>query len=173
MIEKYKHLERKEVFKNDHITVYSEKLQLPNEKIVDWTFTGKREAVGIIASFDDNTILMVKQYRPALKKVTMEIPAGLVEEGEDPQNAALRELEEETGYKASKIKKICEFYNSPGMTDGKFYIYYAEELKKTHQHLDEDEFLEVEKVSLKDINTADLSDAKTMLAVSFVSNKKL
>ena len=173
MVEKYKHLERKEVFKNNHITVYSEKLQLPNEKVVDWTFTGKREAVGIVASFDDNTILMVKQYRPAVKKVAMEIPAGLVEEGEDPQEAALRELEEETGYKAGKIEKVCEFYNSPGVTDGKFYIYYAEELKKTHQHLDEDEFLEVERISLKDINITKLSDAKTMLAVSFISNRKL
>ena len=173
MVEKYKNLERKEVFKNNHITVYSEKLQLPNEKVVDWTFTGKREAVGIVASFDDNTVLMVKQYRTAVKKVTLEIPAGLVEEGEEPQAAALRELEEETGYKAGKIEKICEFYNSPGVTDGKFYIYYAEELKKTHQHLDEDEFLEVERIPLKDINITKLSDAKTMLAVSFVKNRKI
>ena len=54
----------------------------------------------------------------------------------------------------------------------KFYIYYAEELKKTHQHLDDDEFLEVERISLKDINITNLSDAKTMLAVSFMSHKR-
>ena len=171
-MEKYKHLVRKEIFKNSHITVYSEKLQLPNEKIVDWTFTGKREAVGIVASFDDDTVLMVKQYRPAVKKVTLEIPAGLIEDGEDPQEAALRELEEETGYKADKIEKICEFYNSPGITDGKFYIYYAKELKKTHQHLDEDEFLEVERISLKDMDIENFSDAKTMLAISLIRHKK-
>ena len=52
-------------------------------------------------------------------------------------------------------------------------IYYAEELKKTHQHLDEDEFLEVERIPLKDINITKLSDAKTMLAVSFVKNRKI
>ncbi|WP_293961411.1 NUDIX hydrolase [uncultured Fusobacterium sp.] len=171
-MEKYKHLEKKEVFKNNHIAVYSEKLQLPNNKVVEWTFTSKREAVGVIAVFDDDTTLLVKQYRPAVQLVTTEIPAGILEKGEDPKDAALRELEEETGYRAEKIEKICEFYSSPGITAGKFYLFYAENLKKTHQHLDEDEFLEVERVPLKDINITSLFDAKSMLAVDYAKKKR-
>lgn len=171
-MKKYKHLEKKEVFRNNHIAIFSEKLQLPNGKIVDWTFTEKREAVGIVAVFEDDTVLMVNQYRPAVEMVTTEIPAGLVEEGEDPQIAALRELEEETGYRAEKIEKLCEFYNSPGISAGKFYIFYAENLKKTHQHLDEDEFLEVERVSLKDLDALSLCDAKSMLAITLVKQRK-
>ena len=115
---------------------------------------------------------MVKQYRPAVQLVTTEIPAGILEKGEDPKDAALRELEEETGYRAEKIEKICEFYSSPGITAGKFYLFYAENLKKTHQHLDEDEFLEVERVPLKDINITSLFDAKSMLAVDYAKKKK-
>ena len=171
-MEQYKHLEKKEVFRNNHIAVYSEKLQLPNKKVVDWTFTEKREAVGIVAAFEDNSVLMVKQYRPAIQMVTTEIPAGLVEFGEDPKTAALRELEEETGYRAEKIEKICEFYSSPGISAGKFYIYYAENLAKTQQKLDEDEFLEVERMPLKDIELTSLFDAKSMLAVNLAKQRK-
>ena len=171
-MDKFKHLEKKEVFKNNHITVFSEKLQLPNEKVVEWTFTDKKEAVGIVAAFEDNSVLMVKQYRPAVKMVTMEIPAGLVEPGEAPEKAALRELEEETGYRAEKIEKMCEFYSSPGVSAGKFYIYYAENLVKTQQNLDEDEFLEVERIPLEKIETTSLFDAKSMLAIDFAKQRK-
>ncbi|MDO4589528.1 MAG: NUDIX hydrolase [Fusobacterium sp.] len=171
-MDKFEHLEKKEVFKNNHITVFSEKLKLPNEKVVEWTFTSKREAVGVVAVFEDDTVLLVKQYRPAVKLVTTEIPAGILEKGEEPQEAALRELEEETGYKAEKIEKICEFFSSPGITAGKFYLFYAENLKKTHQHLDEDEFVEVERVALKDINITTLFDAKSMLGIDYAKKKR-
>ena len=75
---KFTHISKKEVFKNDVITVYEEKLALPNNNIVTWTFTGKKEAVAVVAE-KDNKVIFVKQYRPAIKKELLEIPAGLVE----------------------------------------------------------------------------------------------
>lgn len=171
-MEKFKELEKKEIFKNEHIQVFSKKLKLPNNRIVNWTFTGKRDAVGVIAVFEDNSILLVKQYRPAVRKETLEIPAGLLEKDEDPMEAALRELEEETGYKAKKIEKIYEYYSSPGISEGKFYLFYAEDLIKTYQHLDEDEFVEVERVNLSDVSVTMLSDGKSIMAVEYAKKRK-
>ena len=168
---KYKELERKELFKNSHIKVFSKKLELPNRKVVDWTFTGNRDAVGIVALLG-NEILLVKQYRPAVEKETLEIPAGLVEKGEDPEMAAFRELEEETGYRAKKLEKIYDFYMSPGINGGKFYLYYSEDCEKGKQHLDEDEFLEVIKLKLDSLDLKSLSDAKSLLGVSYAKARK-
>lgn len=171
-MDKYEELEKKEIFKNEHIQVYSKKLKLPNEKIVNWTFTGKKDAVGIVAVFEDNSILLVKQYRPAVKMTTLEIPAGLLEEGEAPIEAALRELEEETGYKAQKIEKICEYYMSPAISEGKFFLFYAEELIKTAQHLDEEEFIDIVKLNLEDLDINSLSDGKSIIAVEYAKKKR-
>ena len=171
-MDKFEELEKKEIFKNEHIKVFSRKWKFPNNKIADWTFTGKRDAVGVAAVFEDDTILLVKQYRPAVNMVTLEIPAGLLEKDECPMNAALRELEEETGYRANKIEKICEYFMSPGMSAGKFYLYYAEDLVKTQQNLDEDEFVVVEKESLKTISIDSLSDGKSIIAVEYAKKKR-
>jgi len=171
-MDKFEELEKKEIFKNEHIKVFSRKLKLPNNRVVDWTFTGRKDAVGVVAVFEDNTTLLVRQYRPAVKIETLEIPAGLLERDESPVEAALRELEEETGYRAEKIEKICEYFMSPGVSAGKFYLYYAENLIKTEQHLDEDEFVEVDRVSLGDIAMSDLSDGKSIIAVEYAKKKR-
>lgn len=169
---KFKELEKKELFKNSHITVYSKKLQLPNEKIVDWTFTSKKDAVGVVAVLENDNILLVKQYRPAIEKDILEIPAGLLEENESPMEAARRELEEETGYQAVKLEKICEYYSSPGVSESKFYLYYTEEVIRGAQNLDEDEFLEIEEIPLKSINISTLLDAKSILAIEYAKKKR-
>ena len=171
-MEKFEELENKEVFKNEHMQVFSRKLKLPNNRIVNWTFTGKRDAVGVVAVFDDDTMLLVRQYRPAVNMETLEIPAGLLEENEIPIAAALRELEEETGYRAGKIEKICEYFTSPGISDGKFYLYYAENLVKTEQHLDQDEFVEVERRKLSDLTMSDVSDGKSIVGIEFAKKKR-
>lgn len=171
-MDKFEELEKKEIFRNKHIKVFTKKLKLPNNKIVDWTFTGRRDAVGVIAVFEDDTALLVKQYRPAVNMVTLEIPAGLLEKDECPINAALRELEEETGFRANKIEKIYEYFISPGVSAGKFYLYYAEDLIQTQQNLDEDEFVTVERLNLKDISIDSLSDGKSILAVEYAKKKR-
>lgn len=168
---KYIELERKELFKNDHIKVFSKKLKLPNEEMVNWTFTGKKDAVGVVAILDDK-ILLVKQYRPAIEKEILEIPAGLIEKDEDPEVAAIRELEEETGYKAKNLEKLYEFYTSPGISAGKFYMYFTKDLEIGKQHLDPDEFLEVEKIPLKELDISMVDDVKSVLGVEYALSNR-
>lgn len=167
---KFKHLSRKEVFKNGIISVFEEELFLPNNETVTWTFTGKREAVAIISNIEDKVIL-VKQYRPAIKKELIEIPAGMVEIGEDIELAAKREFEEETGYRAKNIEKICSYYGSAGINAGQYHLFYAYNLMKTRQQLDLNEFIEVLEIPLKDINIFEMEDPKTIIALNFLKNK--
>ena len=168
---KFKHISKNQVFKNDVITVFEETLALPNDNVVTWTFTGKKEVVAIIAEIE-NEIFFVKQYRPAIKKELLEIPAGLVEKDEDILDAAKREFEEEIGYRANKWEKICTYYNSAGINAGQYHLFYATDLEKTHQSLDENEFLEIIKIPFNDIDIFSLEDSKTMLALSYLKIKK-
>ena len=167
---KFTHISKKQVFKNDVITVFEEKLELPNNNIVTWTFTGKKEVVAIIAEIEGK-IIFVKQYRPAIKKELLEIPAGLVEKGEDVFLAAKREFEEEVGYKANKLEKICTYYNSAGVNAGQYHLFYASDLEKTHQHLDENEFLEIVTIPINEIDIFSFEDSKTIIALSYLNMK--
>ncbi len=171
-MEKFKHLGREKVFSNNIIDVYEEKLLLPNGNEVKWTFTEKAEPVGILGVIDNKAIL-VKQYRPAIKKETLEIPAGLIEKDELPIDAARREFEEETGYFAKKITEICTYYSSPGITSGKYYLFYAEDLEKSSQKLDENEFVEIELLDLDNLDIYKLEDPKTIIALSYYKNNIL
>jgi len=164
---KFKHKERKEVFRNNVVTVYNENLILPNGKEVSWTFTGKREVVAILALTERQSVIMVEQYRPAIRREFLEIPAGLVEENELPLEAAKRELEEETGYQADSWTKICSYFGSAGVSDGEYHLFLAKGLKKTQQRLDEDEFLTVKEIPLHDISVYDLQDPKSIIAFQY------
>lgn len=165
---KYKHLNKETVFENEHLEVFQEELELPEGQKVKWSFLKGSSAVGIVAIDDDDRVIFVKQYRPAIQEEIIEIPAGLVEENEDPMEAARRELEEETGYRANRLEKIFEYYNSPGFSNSKMYIYLAKGLEKTQQKLDIDEYLDVVKIDFSSIDESKLSDGKTLLAYNYI-----
>lgn len=124
-----------------------------------------KNSVGIIAITNDNKVILVKQYRDGIKDFVIEIPAGLVEDNEDPKLAGIRELEEEAGYKANKIEKIGEFLSGPGFTNIILHLYKATDLIKTKQNLDDEEFLEVFEISSTDLNKLELKDCKTILGL--------
>lgn len=117
----------------------------------------------------DNKIALVRQYRYAYAKETYEIPAGKVESDEDPCNAALRELEEETGYRAQKLEHLLDIYPSPGYTDEIVHIYFCGGADFVGEKPDSDEFLDcaflpVDQV-VKMIESGEICDAKTVAAV--------
>ena len=120
--------------------------------------------------FDDGTVAMVRQYRYAAEKFLLEIPAGTLNKDEDPEKAALRELEEEIGVRAGKIEKLSEFYVSPGFLTEKMHLYMATELTETSQNLDEDEILTVERYSFPEafglIRSGNIQDAKTIIGLT-------
>lgn len=118
---------------------------------------------------EDNKALFVRQYRYAYGESIYEIPAGKLNVGEDPMIAAQRELEEETGIKASRLELLYIAYPTPGYTDEKIYIYRAFEGKKTKVHLDEGEFVDTIWIPLERVKemlkNGEIKDAKTIIAL--------
>lgn len=135
-------------------------------------------AVAVIAVTDEGKIVLVEQYRKAMEKALVEIPAGKLEPGEAPLATAIRELEEETGYICEEMQLLYSFYTSPGFADEIIYLYEATGLKKKEDKadLDEDEFVELLEVTLEEawelIQEQRIHDAKTILAMQYLQLKK-
>ncbi len=123
----------------------------------------------VILAIKDNKILTVKQYRYPLKNVSIELPAGKLERGENPDIASKRELEEETGYIAKDWKSLGYIYTTPGFCDEKLYLYLARDLEYIKQNPDEDEIIEAGEVSFQEmydmIDNGVINDSKTICAV--------
>ena len=128
----------------------------------------------VIPVFEDGTVALVRQYRHAAGKHLLEICAGTLNEGEDPKEGAIRELEEEIGVRAGKIEKLTEFYVSPGFLTEKMHVYLASELTEVGQKLEDDEILTIERHSfpalLEMIRNGEIEDAKTMVGIMLASD---
>jgi ADP-ribose pyrophosphatase len=122
-----------------------------------------------IVAYENGYVYMIKQYRKAVEKTILEIPAGKIEQNEDPKLAAIRELEEEIGLKADDLIELGKMYPTPGYCSETIYLYLALEFKKTMQKLDEGEFLQVEKYKLTDlkkmIEDNEICDGKTICGI--------
>ena len=127
--------------------------------------------VCVIPVTDDGEVICVRQYRYAHRKCVLEIPAGKLEVGEknDIRAAALRELKEETGAECDELIYLGEMYPSPALLSEVIYMYYARGLKMGEAHLDDDEFLECERIPLEKmvemVCSGEITDAKTQIAV--------
>ena len=123
-------------------------------------------AVVILPFFDDKTILLIRNKRYAIQQILLELPAGTLERGESPMNCAGRELQEETGYLASRMKPIVNFYSSPGIMTERMYAFAAFGLKKTSPVLEAGEEIEVFSVDFADavsmIRDGQIQDGKTI-----------
>lgn len=123
----------------------------------------------VVPVFGDGTVAVVRQYRHAAGKYLIEIPAGTLEEGEDPMVGAVRELEEEIGVRASRLQKLAAFYVSPGFLTEKMHVFMATGLTEVGQKLEEDEILTVERHSFQElldmIGKGEIEDAKTIIGI--------
>lgn len=128
-----------------------------------------RGSAVIVPLFDDGTVTLVKQYRHPAGDYLLEVPAGSLEDGEDPLTGARRELEEEIGVTAAKLEKIAEFYVSPGFLTEKMYVFLATELTETEQQLEEDELIKIERIPLTEAaqmaRNGQIQDAKTIIGL--------
>ena len=119
----------------------------------------------IVPLFADNTIALVRQYRHPAGRYLLELPAGSIDEGETPEAAALRELEEELGVRAATIERLSEFFVSPGFLQEKMWVYLATDLSDSSQQLDDDEIVEIVRLpfaqALRMIANEEIEDAKT------------
>jgi ADP-ribose pyrophosphatase len=137
--------------------------------------TGKREvvehagAVAIVPVNEVGQLLLVRQYRHAVGKILVEIPAGIIEPGEELELSARRELQEETGCKAKELTRLCSFFSSPGFTSEELHIFFASGLTQLEQNLDDDEFLELFPVpweqAINMILSGEICDAKSVAGI--------
>lgn len=158
------------VFEGKIINVKVDTVMLPNGRTAKRELIEHSGGVGVIAVDEDRNVLMVKQFRKPYEEMVLEIPAGKMDKGdEEPIDCGMRELEEETGYVAEEYIPLGIYYPTPGYCMEKIHLYLAENLTKTKQHLDEDEFLNVQKIKLEELFNMvmdnEIHDAKTAIAI--------
>ncbi|KIL34292.1 ADP-ribose pyrophosphatase [Cohnella kolymensis] len=161
-------LEVKPIFQGRMISLEVDTVRLPNGETSTREIVRHPGAVAVLALVD-NKMLVVEQFRKPLDKVQVEIPAGKLDPGEAPETAAVRELEEETGYRARSISHLHSFSTSPGFAEEILHVYFTDDVEKGELKLDEDEFLTCEAITLEQameyIRQGRICDAKTLLAV--------
>ena len=154
-------------------------INLRRDKVTAQGGTSYREIIehnggAVIAALtEDKKLVMVRQYRKPADKVMLEVPAGKIDPGEMPLEAAVRELKEETGYTASKVEFLTEFYPSVGYSEERLYLYLCTGLTPGETCFDENEAIEIEEIDLdrlfKMAMSGELDDAKTLIAILMVN----
>lgn len=169
MIFEEKTVKSEKVYCGSVINVRKDTVELPEEKTAFRDIVEHPGGVGIVAVTENNEFLMVKQFRKPIEKVIYEIPAGKLDKGENPIACGMRELEEETGFKCEEINYFGYIYPSPGYTDEVTHICWTDSLVIGEMCPDEDEFLDVEKISFdrakEMIFNNEINDAKTVFGI--------
>jgi len=150
------------------VTFRSDTIRLPDGRLRTREYMVHPGAVGVLAFDPSGKILMVKQYRYPVKQFTYEIPAGKLGKGEDPQRCVRRELEEETGFVAGKIRKLAAYWPTAAFSNELIHLYVAENLRPTRMNPDDDEYIELVRVSPARleamIRQRKIRDSKTLIA---------
>ena len=131
------------VYKGDFLDVRQDEVLLPNGETAAREWINHPGAVVIVPILPNGEIALIKQFRYAAGSEFIELPAGKLDAGEDPEECALRELEEEVGYRANKIKFLANIHPAIGFTNEIMGVFLAENLEKTEHNRDNDEFLEL------------------------------
>lgn len=178
-MEKFRILDKKLEHHGHIIDFYTYDLQVPNGNIAQWDIIEHKGASAIIPVDDEGKILLVRQYRGAIDDLLLEIPAGgrdSVEE--DFAVCAARELEEEIGYRSEEIHHLVDYHSAAAYTSERIAIFYTESLIPSRQHLDENEFVQIERYTLDElvdmIRQGEITDGKTiagLMAYKVLKNK--
>lgn len=164
------------IYKGAVISVRRDEAQMPDGQIAEREVVEHNGGVGIALEDEEGKFFMVKQYRYAQKEVTLEYPAGKKEKGEDPFTTAQREVVEETGYEGTDWYYLGKMYPTPAYDSEVIDMYYAKKGAFKGQHLDADEFLNVSRHSLEEIEdmitAGKIPDAKTMGMTLLVRTNK-
>lgn len=157
------------VFDGKVAKAYRVMVKMDDGRLVRRDFFKYPGAAVILPVLDDGSIVLIRNYRFAVDEHLYELPAGMLEPGEEPEACAGRELTEETGYEAGRIEKLTEFYTGPGTTDEMMWAYLATELTPGRQNLEVYERISVEVRSDAEVRgmVADgtIHDAKTIAAL--------
>jgi len=165
----YETISTKQVFNGKILDVKVDTIMLPNGKTALREVITQAGAAAILPVDSNGNVILVQQYRHPIGAMAWEIPAGMMDDGEDPLVCAAREMEEETGYKSDNITRMFSMYPKIGCSNSIVHIYKAENLYEGSQNLDPEEFIEVAKFPIKKaaemIFSGKIIDAKTIAAV--------
>lgn len=159
----------KNIFKGEIVSLFLDKVKLPNKKIAAREKVSHPGAVGIVPVNKSKEIILIKQYRYPVGDVLVEIPAGKLDKNETPLSCARRELEEEIGAVGGKLIHLSTFHTSPGFCDEVLYLYLSIDFDEKENNLDDDEFLQIFKVKLEEgvelVKNKKIKDAKTIIGI--------
>ena len=164
-----KQIKSKIVFQGELLELYRDEVLLPNGKTANREWINHPGAVCCIPILPDRKVALIKQYRYAVKKEMIELPAGKLDKNEIPEECALRELEEEIGFKVKKLTLLTKIHPAVGFANENMWLYLAENLVKTESKLDSDEFLELIPTKLEDavemVWSGKITDVKTIIGL--------
>ena len=157
------------IFRGRIVGLRVDTVQLPGGRVSQREIVEHSGSVAVVPLDGHSNILMVRQYRKPVEQELLEIPAGLLEPGEEPETAALRELQEETGYTAQRIEPLVQFFTSPGFCDEEMHTFLATGLVAGRPNPDEDEQIKMVPVPLADvpemIQRGEIRDGKSIAAL--------
>ncbi len=164
-----KALKREVIYQGKKFAFCSDEVLLPNGETSKRDYVAHPGGVTVAALDENDELYFVRQFRYPYGRVILELPAGTLEKGENPIDACVRELREETGAVCSQLHSLGEFYPSVGYCDEVIYLYYTRIESVESQQLDEDEFINVVKIPLKKavemVLNNEIRDGKTQVAV--------
>ena len=178
MSEEIKRVKRELMYEGTILKIYKDHMQFENVNTAEWDFIHHDGAAAVVPIMEDGRILMVTQYRNALERDTLEIPAGKLD---DPDESGLvcasRELEEETGYRSENLEWILTLRTTVAFCDERIEVYVAKDLIPSRQNLDEDEYVDVKAYTLEELKEkifdGTIQDSKTVAALLAYESKYL
>lgn len=157
------------LFNGRIVSLAIEEHQLPDGRCASFEVVHHPGGAAVLPLLDDGRVVLIRQFRPALGGMVLEIPAGRLEPGEAPETCARRELREEVGYRAENLEKLGEMLPAVGFCDERIHLFVADGLSSVPQALEPDEYLEVLRLPLASVmrmvNEGLLPDGKTQLAL--------
>lgn len=163
-----KTLDRRNVFKGKVIDLYLDTVIFPKQQ-VEMERINHPGGATVVPLLSDGSVILIKQYRHCIGDTIWEIPAGRLEQNENPLDCAKRELVEEVGFKATNIQKLTEIYSAPGYCNEVIYIFLATELVPDKQKLEDDEIIKVVKLpfakAIEKVKMGEITDAKTVVGL--------
>lgn len=169
MSDRGERLATRDIFRGRTIHVAVERVRLPNGREMDMELVHHTGAAAVVPLLEDGSVLLVRQYRYATGGWLLEIPAGKLDPGESPESCAIRETEEETGYRPGELQSLGWIWTTPGFADEKIWLFLATGLRQTTQVLGDDEVLSLERMPLGEAvekaANGEINDAKSAVAL--------
>ena len=159
-------LESRRIYEGRVVSLRVDRVAMPEGRTAQREVVEHAQAVAVVPVAADGRIVMVRQYRLPVGRVLLEVPAGTLDPAEEPEEAAQRELQEETGFRAQRLERLAGFWVAPGYCTEYIHVYLAEGLSESRLAADEDELIQVETVSLDEalrlVDAGHIEDAKSV-----------